>query len=211
MPLTRSERYPITPPHRSGAAERSSRPSGMGTRWSARTTIRSAKPPSRSHPWNSAATGSLPSGSAEPAHLARGREPVRADAPADVRRRNARPHLDDAPDRLVPRNDRQAPRHQVALRQLQVGPAHRAGVDPEHDLAGAGAGSGRFVIRRGPVDAGAGCSSTAARIGGSYARRRARPSGPERAERCSSRFRTDAPLGRPDPTRRHGLPRAPAR
>ena len=137
MPDIFSDRYPITPPHSSGAASTSLKESGIGNTKSARAVMVSAYPPSRSHPVNTASAQrfsvplrhwcALTTRAAEPGHTDSITDPPPVDAGAD----GSHPA-----DDLMTRDDRQVSGDQVTLCQLQVRSTHSACGDLDDDLAG---------------------------------------------------------------------------
>ena len=133
----------MTPPHRSGAAERSSKPSGTRRATSAPTVTRSANPPSRSQPVNRAAWHRF----SRPARHARHVPHVPASQPTAARSPGG-PAVDAVADRLhaphdlVARDRGQAAGCEVALDQLEVGATDCARADAKEQLARARIGVG---------------------------------------------------------------------
>ena len=132
----------MTPPQRSGAAARSSKPSGTRRATSARTTIRSANPPSRSHAVKRGRRAEvLPAGPA-------GARRSRTSRPASRRPRGRRPTSPSTPRPTAstrpttwwPGIVGRRWAREVALDELEVGPAHGAGGDAQEQLARAGLG-----------------------------------------------------------------------
>ncbi len=77
----------------------------------------------------------LPALDAELAPVARAAQPGQPGAVAGGPALHSRPDGRNGADCLVPGSDRQPARFEVALRQLQVGPANRAGGHPDEDFS----------------------------------------------------------------------------
>jgi hypothetical protein len=87
----------------------------------------------------------LPVGAAETAGAAGAVEPGRADPLAGPDAGGARAAFEHPADDLMPGNDGQAPRRQVALDHVQIGAADPADADAKQHLAGAGTGFGKLA------------------------------------------------------------------